>query len=85
MLMKIGDITSKFGVSHRSLHYWEDTGIIKSARSENGYRYYDEENQQKITQILVLRKLRLSLKQIIMILESNNAADIINTLQKNLS
>ncbi len=28
MLMKIGDITKKLGVSHRSLHYWEDRGII---------------------------------------------------------
>lgn len=85
MLMKIGDITSKFGISHRSLHYWEEMGIIKCTRAENNYRYYDEENQQKIRQILVLRKLRLPLKQIIMILESNNAVEIIDTLQKNLN
>jgi len=85
MLMKIGDVTNKFGVSHRSLHYWEDMGIIKSARSENDYRYYDGQNQQKIRQILVLRKLRLPLKQIIMVLESNNTIEIVDTLQQRLN
>lgn len=85
MLIKIGDITSEFGISHRSLHYWEDMGIIKSSRAENDYRYYDEENQQKIRKILVLRKLRLSIKQIIMVLESDNTVDIIDTLQQNLN
>lgn len=85
MLMKIGDITSKFGISHRSLHYWENIGIIQSSRAENDYRYYDEENQQKIRQILVLRKLRLPLKQIIMVLASDNTEMIINTLQQNLN
>lgn len=85
MLMKIGDITSKFGISHRSLHYWENLGIIKSSRAENDYRYYDEENQQKIRQILVLRKLRLPLKQVVMVLESDNTSEIIDTLQQNLS
>ena len=85
MLEKIGSITNKLGVSHRSLHYWEDIGIIESIREENGYRCYNEENQQKIKQILVLRKLRLPLKQIIMIMESNNTVDIIDTLQDKLS
>lgn len=85
MLMKIGEITSKFGISHRSLHYWEDVGIIKSSRAENDYRYYDEENQQKIRQILVLRKLRLPLKQIIMVLASDNTVEIIDTLHQNLN
>lgn len=85
MLMKIGDITNKLGISHRTLHYWEDIGIINSSRAENDYRYYDEENQQKIRQILILRKLRLPLKQIIMVLESDNTLDIIDALQHNLN
>lgn len=61
MLMKIGDVTSKFGISHRSLHYWESVGILESSRGENDYRYYDEDNMQKIKQIVMLRKLRISI------------------------
>lgn len=85
MLMKIGDITSELGISHRTLHYWEDIGLINSSRAENDYRYYDEKNQQKIRQILVLRKLRLPLKQIIMVLESDNNLEVIDALQHNLN
>ena len=85
MMVKIGDITRELGVSHRSLHYWENMGIIKSLREENGYRYYNEENQQKIKQIIVLRKLRLPLKQIIMVIGSDNTVEIIDALQDKLS
>jgi DNA-binding transcriptional MerR regulator len=62
--MKIGEVTSKFRISHRSLHYWESVGILKSSRAENDYRYYDEENLLKIKQIMLLRKLRLSIPSI---------------------
>lgn len=85
MLMKIGDITNKYSISHRSLHYWEDMGLIKSSRAENDYRYYDEETQRKIGQILILRKLRVPLKQIILILENENTSEIIETFRQNLS
>ena len=64
MLTKIGDVTNKFGISHRALHYWESAGILQSTRGKNDYRFYDEENMQKIKQIVVLRKLRFSIPSI---------------------
>jgi len=75
-LMKIGDVTSKFDISHRSLHYWESVGILQSARAENDYRYYNEENQQKIRQIVLLRKLRLSIPSIQEIFQSEDLTKI---------
>ena len=77
MLMKIGDVTNKFGISHRSLHYWESAGILKSSRGENDYRFYDEENMQKIKQIMLLRKLRLSIPSIQEIFTSNELSKVI--------
>ncbi|MCL2512317.1 MAG: MerR family transcriptional regulator [Oscillospiraceae bacterium] len=76
-LMKIGDATSKFGISHRSLHYWESAGILKSSRAENDYRYYDEENLLKIKQIVLLRKLRLSIPSIQEIFASDELSKVI--------
>lgn len=64
MLMKIGDAVEKFGISHRSLHYWENAGILESVRGDNDYRYYDEENLQRIKQIMLLRRLRFSIPSI---------------------
>ncbi|MDR2686783.1 MAG: MerR family transcriptional regulator [Oscillospiraceae bacterium] len=76
MLMKIGDAAGQFGISHRALHYWEGAGILRSSRAENDYRYYDEENQQTIRQIVLLRKLRLSIPSIREIFLSEDLAKI---------
>lgn len=62
MLMKIGEIASKFGISHRSLHYWEDVGIIKSSRAENDYRYYDLTYLKNISIISIGWKTMLFIK-----------------------
>ena len=84
MLMKIGDVTSKFGISHRSLHYWESAGILKSSRAENDYRFYDEENLLKIKQIVLLRKLRLSIPSIQEIFTSEKLSKIISVFTDHL-
>jgi DNA-binding transcriptional MerR regulator len=77
MLIKIGDVTNKLGITHRSLHYWESIGILESTRGENDYRYYDDENIKKIKQIVLLRKLRLSIPSIQEIFTSNELSKII--------
>ena len=84
MLMKIGDVTNKFGISHRSLHYWESAGILKSSRAENDYRYYDEENLLKIKQIVLLRKLQLSIPSIQEIFTSEKLSKIISVFTDHL-
>ncbi len=44
-LIKITDLTSKLGISSRSLRYYEQMNLIKSVRPSNEkYRYYDIEN-----------------------------------------
>ncbi|MCL2487516.1 MAG: MerR family transcriptional regulator [Oscillospiraceae bacterium] len=83
-LMKIGDVTSKFGISHRSLHYWESAGILKSSRAENDYRYYDGENLLKIRQIVLLRKLRLSIPSIQEIFTSDELSKVISVFAEHL-
>jgi len=84
MLMKIGDVTNKFGISHRSLHYWESAGILKSTRADNDYRYYDEENLTKIRQIVLLRKLRLSIPSIQEIFTTSELSKVIAVFTNHL-
>lgn len=84
MLMKIGDVTNQFGISHRSLHYWESAGILQSIRKDNDYRYYDEENLLKIKQIVLLRKLRLSIPSIQEIFTSDDLSKIITVFVSHL-
>lgn len=64
-LVKISEVALKYGISTRALRYYEDAGLIESIRTEDySYRSYDQKAIKRIEQILVLRKLKLSIKDI---------------------
>jgi DNA-binding transcriptional MerR regulator len=53
------------GVSVRTLHYYDEIGLLKpSSLGGNGYRYYEEAALLKLQQILFYRELELSLDEI---------------------
>jgi DNA-binding transcriptional MerR regulator len=58
------------GVSVRTLHYYDEIGLLKpSSVGENGYRYYNEEAVLRLQQILFFREMDLKLAQIKHILD----------------
>lgn len=64
-LIKIREMASKYDVSARTLRYYEDMGLIQSTRSADyAYRLYDETAVHRLEQILILRKLNISIKDI---------------------
>ncbi len=72
-LIKIGDIAEKYNISSRTLRYYEEIGLISSIRDEDSnYRYYDFQAEIRLKQILILRKVDISIKDIIEILEFND-------------
>jgi DNA-binding transcriptional MerR regulator len=53
------------GVSARTLHYYDEIGLLKpAAHGENGYRYYDEAAVLRLQQIMFFRELDFSLNEI---------------------
>ncbi len=53
------------GVSVRTLHFYDEIGLLRPTyHGENGYRYYEEKEMLKLQQILFFRELRFPLKQI---------------------
>ena len=59
-LIKITDLSTQLGLSSRTLRYYEETGLITSIRPQfEKYRYYDEQNVQRLRQIMVLRKMQI--------------------------
>ncbi len=84
MLVKIGEVASRYDISNRTLRYWEEAGILTSIRLENGYRYYDEANILKIRQIIMLRKLRLPIQDIQRIFVTSELSSVVGTLQRHL-
>jgi len=64
-LIKIREVSLKYDISARALKYYEDMGLISSARSDDyAYRMYDEAAIKRLEQILILRKLNISIKDI---------------------
>lgn len=83
-MLKIGEVALEYHLSNRTLRYWEESGILKSIRKENSYRYYDDENIRRIRQIILLRKLSLSIEDIKRIFISKKLADTIEVLSRHL-
>jgi DNA-binding transcriptional MerR regulator len=60
------------GVSVRTLHYYDQIGLLRPAQvGANGYRYYGPEEQLRLQQILLHRELGLPLDAIAALLDSN--------------
>lgn len=59
------------GVSVRTLHYYDEVGLLNPARIQsNGYRHYEEAELLRLQQILFFRELDFSLEEIKRILSS---------------
>lgn len=79
--MTISEVSKTFGVSTRMLRYYEQEGLISSKRREDyAYRIYDENAVKRLRQILVLRKLRIPLKQISIILNTADSSETVGIL-----
>ncbi len=74
MKMLIKEFAEFTGVSVRTLHYYDEIGLLKPAfvNEHSGYRYYNEHSLVRMQQILFYRELDFSLKSIAEILSSPN-------------
>jgi len=65
MAYTVKKVAAMSGVSVRTLHFYDDVGLLKPAYlGANGYRYYEEAQLLMLQQILFYRKLGFELKQI---------------------
>ena len=79
----VSAVTRQLKVSTRMLRYYEQLGLIRSCRKDGyAYRMYDETAVVRLRQILILRKLRIPLKQIQRILQSPDAAVAIDVFRR---
>lgn len=79
-------VTRQLKVSTRMLRYYEQLGLIRSIRKDGyAYRMYDETAVARLRQILILRKLRIPLKQIQRILQTPDASAAIDVFRQNIA
>ncbi len=72
--MQIKEFAEITGVSVRTLHYYDEKGLLKPAfiDKQSGYRFYDEKSLLRMQEILFYRELDFSLRSIGEILASPN-------------
>ena len=82
-LIKITDMSGRYGVSARTLRYYEDMELLSSTRSDDyAYRLYDEAAVRRLEQILILRKLNISIKDIRRVFNAPGAEIVLEVLNK---
>src|SRR4051812_37124152 len=65
MAYTVKQVAGLSGISVRTLHFYDESGLLKPAYvSANGYRHYEEPQLLTLQQILFYRELGFELKQI---------------------
>jgi len=72
MKLSVKAFAALAGVSVRTLHYYDEIGLLKPAvvEKQSGYRYYDETSLERMQEILYFRELDFPLRSICEILLS---------------
>ncbi len=77
-MLTVGQVAQKFGVSARTIRHYESIGILESKRgNESNYRLYGEAETHRIYQILLLKDMGFTLKEISSIITSDGNKNII--------
>lgn len=83
--MTVTEVSRSLGLSTRMLRYYEGLGLVRSRRREGySYRVYDPEAVARLRQLLLLRKLRIPLRQVKRILDDPSAQAAIQVFQDKL-
>ncbi|OMQ25658.1 MerR family transcriptional regulator [Serratia oryzae] len=65
MLLKVGELARRSGMTVRTLHYYDSIGLlIPSARSDAGYRLYNRADITRLHHIQALRRMGVTLAEI---------------------
>ena len=72
--LRIGEVARRTGLPVKTIRYYCDQGLLQPrARSESGYRLFDEENLAELTIIRSLRAMDVSIPELARILEVRRA------------
>lgn len=62
--MKINEVEKLLEIPKATIRYYEEEGLIKPARTEAGYREYNEDDIETLKRIIILRKMGISVDAI---------------------
>jgi MerR family transcriptional regulator, copper efflux regulator len=88
--MNIGDVATRSGLPAKTIRYYEDIGLIKPHRSDNGYRCFAEADLHKLAFLGRARALGFTIEDCRMLMalyedESRASGDVKQLAQEHLS
>ena len=84
-LIRINEVVETFGISSRTLRYYEEMGLLWSNHPDyKTQRYYDTAALERLKQIIILRKLQIPVKDMILIFKSENTTALIQAFVNKL-
>ena len=64
VVMQIGVVAERLGLSQRTLHHWEDSGLVTpSARSAGGFRLYTAADVERLITIRRMKPLGFTIEE----------------------
>jgi MerR family transcriptional regulator, copper efflux regulator len=71
-VMQIGVVAERLGLSQRTLHHWEESGLVTpSARSAGGFRLYTEADVERLITIRRMKPLGFAIEEMKDLLHSS--------------
>lgn len=84
--MTVKELAKMAGVSTRTLRYYESIGLLSPARTETGWRVFDEADARQLAQVLAMRACGLPLSTIRRLRShADSDADLLATLRDHLA
>ncbi|GAA0757888.1 MerR family transcriptional regulator [Ideonella azotifigens] len=73
-LLKVGELARRAGLTVRTLHHYDSIGLLRpSARAENDYRLYNQDDVARLHAIQALQGLGLTLEEVGRLLAEDGA------------
>lgn len=80
----VKELSEISGVTVRTLHHYDEIGLLVPNKADNGYRYYNDEDLSRLQTILFYKYLGFPLKKIKELLNADEG-DLLVHLKKQLS
>ena len=75
MLLKVGELARRTGLTVRALHHYDSIGLLRpSARSDGGYRLYNRDDVARLHGIQALRQMGVPLADVARLLEGGDGS-----------
>lgn len=61
---KVGELAQATGLTVRTLHYWDEVGLVSPQRTASGHRVYTAAEVARLYQVMALRQMGLGLDEV---------------------